>query len=167
MLFVVGMILFWLILIISIAIIPFGIPGTFLIVADTFVYALITHFEKISPVFIGVLLAVSIIVELVEFGMSAWAAKKYGSSSWGMWGAIIGGFFGAVVLTTFLPPFGTIFGAFIGAFAGAFLIEFLHNQEFQKALRIGWGAFLGAVSGKLLKIVAAIAMVVAVGVKIF
>ncbi len=167
MLSVLGMILFWIVLLAGIAVIPFGIAGTFIIVADAFVLGLLTHFAKMTPVFLLILLAVSLLVEGIEFFLGAWSAKRFGSSSWGMWGAILGGFFGALWFTPLAPPLGTLLGAFVGAFGGAFLLELLHEKEVGRALKVGWGAFLGAVSGKLLKIVAAIGMVVAIGIQVF
>ncbi|GBD94098.1 hypothetical protein BMS3Abin05_01696 [bacterium BMS3Abin05] len=167
MLSVLGMILFWLVLLAGIAVIPFGIAGTFIIVGDTLVYGLLTQFSKFTIGFVGILLVISVLVEGAEFVLGAWAAKKYGSSSWGMWGAILGGFFGAIWFTPVAPPFSTLLGAFIGAFLGAFLLEVLHERNVQKALKVGWGAFLGAVSGKILKIVAAVGMIVAIGIQVF
>jgi len=167
MLSVLGMILFWLVLLGGIAVIPFGIAGTFIIVADAFFLGLLTHFAKMTPGFLLALLSVSLLVEGVEFILGAWAAKRFGSSAWGMWGAILGGFFGAIWFTPLVPPLGTLLGAFVGAFGGAFLLELLHEKDAARAFKVGWGAFLGAVSGKLLKIVAAIGMVVAIGIQVF
>jgi uncharacterized protein YqgC (DUF456 family) len=163
---IVGWFFFVLFLLIGLAVIPFGIAGTFIIVADVFLYALLTDFELITWKFLGVLLGISIIVEGLEFFLGAAAAKKYGSSSWGMWGAILGGFFGAIWGTAISPIFGTIFGAFIGAFLGAYLFEFVRFKDSQKALEAGWGAFLGTVTGRFLKFFAAILMLVLIGYKL-
>jgi len=164
---VLGMIFFWLVLLLGIVVIPFGIAGTFLIVADAFVLGLLTHFAKMTPLFLLALLAVSIFVEGIEFLLGAWAAKRFGSSSWGMWGAILGGFLGAIWFTPVAPPLGTLLGAFVGAFGGAFLLELLHEKDVTRALKVGWGAFCGAVGGKILKIVAAIGMIVAIAIQVF
>ncbi len=167
MLSVLGMIFFWLVLLLGIAVIPFGIAGTFIIVADAFVLGLLTHFAKMTPGFLLALLTLSLLVEGFEFFLGAWAAKRFGSSSWGMWGAVLGGFFGAIWFTPLAPPLGTLLGAFVGAFGGAFLLELLDEKEVARALKVGWGAFLGAVSGKILKIVAAIGMIVAIVIRVF
>ena len=99
---VVGMIFFWIFLLLGIAVIPFGIAGTFIIVADAFIYGLITGFDhKITLPFVGLLLAIAILVELIEELLSGIMAKKFGGSKWAMVGAIAGGFFGAVIGT---PP---------------------------------------------------------------
>ncbi|HEX9654237.1 MAG TPA: DUF456 family protein, partial [bacterium] len=66
-----------------------------------------------------------------------------------------------------LPPLGIFFGAFVGAFLGAAAFEFFVSKNLKHSIRVGTGAFLGAVTGKLTKIAAAVAMVTMVGVKIY
>lgn len=154
-------------MLVGIIIIPFGVPGTFIIVANALVYGWFTNFAEVTWKFIGILLLISVLVEVVEFFMGAAAAAKYGASKLGMFGAIIGGLFGAIWLTPLSPIVGTIFGAFLGAFAGAALFEYFGSKDRQKALRAGFGAFLGSVGGKLTKIAAAVAMAVMVGFKIY
>ena len=126
---ILGWILFVFGWVIGIVIIPFGLPGTFVIVVDAFIFALLTDFQSITWNFLAVLLGLSLLVELIEFFLSAAAAKKYGSSKWGMWGAIIGGFFGAVWATPISPIFGTIFGAFIGTYLVSNPVARLVDQD--------------------------------------
>ncbi|MFQ5823334.1 MAG: DUF456 domain-containing protein [bacterium] len=163
---ILGQIIFWIVMISGIVIIPFGIPGTFIIVGNTLIYGWLTNFAEVTWKFIGILFLISVLAEVVEFFMGAAAAAKYGASKPGMFGAIVGGFFGAIWLTPMFPLIGTILGAFIGAFSGATLFEYFGSKDMQKSLRAGFGAFLGSVGGKLTKIAAAVAMVVMVGFKI-
>jgi hypothetical protein len=162
-----GEILFWLVMIAGVISISFNIPGNFIIAANALIYAWVTDFVMMSWGFIGVLFLSAVVVEIVEFILGALTAGKYGSSKMGMFGSIIGGFLGAVWGTPILPPMGILLGAFLGAFIGAALFEFFRSQNLKHSLRVGLGAFYGSVAGKLIKIVAAIAMVVVVGVKIF
>lgn len=164
---IVGYIFFWLIMLAGIIVIPFGIPGTFVIIGNALVYGLITDFAEVTWKFLGVLLVIAVLAEAIEFVLGAAAAGKYGGSRLGMTGAIVGGFLGAVWGTPIVPPIGIIFGAFAGAFVGAALLEYFQSKDLQKSLRVGYGAFLGTLGGKLTKIVAAIAMVVMVGFRIF
>ena len=166
MLSFIGWIFFALGLFIGVAVIPFGIPGTFIIVGVTFLAALATHFQTFTWPFLGVLLLLSLAVELIEFALSAAAARRYGSSKWGMWGAVFGGLVFALWATPFSPIIGTILGAFIGAFVGAFLLEFLRFGDVQRALRSGWGSFLGAVTGRLLKLLIAMTMVIIIAARL-
>lgn len=162
-----GQIAFWFFMFVGIVIIPFGIPGTFLIFGNALIYAWLTDFAEITWAFLGVLLLIAILVELIEFFLGAAAAGKYGASKTGMFGAIVGGILGAIWGTGVVPLIGTLLGAFAGAFAGAALFEYAVTKDPEKSIRVGFGAFLGSLGGKLTKIAAAVAMVVMVGVRIF
>lgn len=163
---IIGMILFWLVLIAGILIIPFNIAGTFIIAAAALIYGLITGFAEISVGLIVLLLAMALGMELLEAFYGALLAKKFGGSRWGMTGAIVGGFIGAVAGTPVTPVFGTLVGAFLGSFLGAMTFEFVHENNSRHAFRVGLGAFLGAISGKITKILVAIVMVIIIGLKL-
>ena len=143
----------------GLAIIPFGLAGTFVIVGFTALYAFLTHFQTVSWSFLGILIGISVLVEVIEFFMGAAFAHRHGSSSWGMWGAMIGGFVGAGLLTPWFPILGTVLGGFVGAFAGALIFEWVHVLNPRRALHSAWGAFLGAVTGRMLKIAVAMVMI--------
>ena len=164
---IVGMIVFWIILLIGVAVIFFGIAGTFIIVADAFVYGLITGFDKMTLPFIGLLLALALGVELIEELLSAFMAKRFGGSKWAMVGAFAGGIAGAILGTPVTPVVGTLLGGFFGAFLGACFLEWLHTSDFKNALKVGIGAFFGAVGGKITKILVAIIMVIMIGFRVF
>ena len=164
---ILGLILFWLFLIIGILSIPFGLPGTFIIVADALVYGLLTHFEKISLGFVGILLLIAVVLEILEALLGAFMAKKFGGSKWGIVGAMIGVFIWAVVGTPLIPVLGTLLGAFCGAFIGAWLLEGMHTQDWHHASKVGVGALFGTVGAKMTKIMVAVVMVIMVGFKVF
>ncbi len=163
---IMGQFLFWLVMIAGIVIIPFGIPGTFLIVGNVLVYAWLTNFVEITWSFIGLLALIATIVEVIEFFLGAATASKFGASKMGMFGAIVGGFVGAVLGTSIMPLIGTLMGAFAGAFAGTAIFEYMRSSDLQKSLQAGFGAFLGALGGKLTKIAVAVAMVVMVAFRL-
>ena len=162
-----GMIGFWLILMIGIVIIPFNIAGTFIIAGAALVYGLLTHFSEITLAFIGLLLAMAVGMEILEAFFGALLAKKFGGSKWGMIGAMAGGMAGAVIGTPITPVLGTLIGAFLGSFLGAMTFEFLHEHDLNRAVRVGLGAFLGALSSKVTKIFVAVLMVVLIGIRLF
>ena len=164
---ILGLIAFWLFLCIGIVAIPFGLPGTFIIVADALVYGLITHFEKMSLSFIGILFVIAVVLEIIEALLGALMAKKFGGSKWGIVGAVTGAFAGALIGTLMFPVLGTLLGAFCGAFVGASLFEGFHTQDWHHAVKVGLGAFFGAVGGKMTKIMVAIVMVIMIGFRIF
>lgn len=164
---ILGHALFWTVMVVSVLVIPLGVPGTFVIVANSLVYAWLTGFAELTWGTVGLLLLIALVVEGLEFFIGAAAAGKYGGSRKAMVGAVLGGFVGAIWATPIVPLLGTLIGAFAGAFAGAALFEYFHSKDLDKSLRVGFGAFLGAVGGKLTKIAAATAMVVMVGFSVY
>ncbi|RMD98388.1 MAG: DUF456 domain-containing protein [Calditrichaeota bacterium] len=160
-------ILFWLSLLVGILMIPFGLPGTFVIAGSALIYGLLTHFAHFSLSQVLILFGIAILGEVIEFVLGAFTARRFGGSNYAMFGAIGGGFLGAIWATSLMPLIGTLLGAFAGAFAGAFLLEYLHHNKLDHAMRVGWGAFLGAVGGKMTKIALGIAMVVMITFNFF
>lgn len=154
-------------LVIGIAATIFGIPGTFIIATAALLYSLLTDFSGISWVLIFLLFAISILLEFLEFSLSGYMTNRFGGSKLSIVGAILGGLIGAIWGTTILPIIGTLIGAFMGAFGGAFIGEYFISRDFQRALLAGIGAFIGAVGGKTLKTVTAVAMVVTIGFYFF
>ncbi len=164
---ILGHILFWIVMLGGILLIPFGLPGTFVIVANALILGWLTDFAEVTWKFLGLLLLIAVVMEVIEFFIGAATAGKYGASKLGMFGAIVGGFVGAIWGTGIVPLLGTLLGAFAGAFTGATLFEYINTKDFDKSLRVGFGAFLGTVGGKLTKIAVAVAMVVMVGFQVF
>ena len=97
---------------------------------------------------LGVLVLVSIAVDLLS---TILGAKRSGASSKGQWGAGIGGvagiFFG-------LP------GLVAGPFLGASLGEMAHGRAWRDASKIGLGTWLGLLLGAVLKLILACWMLV-------
>ncbi len=155
-----GMILFWLTMILAVLVIPVGLPGTFVIAGLALLHGVVTQFDPISVGFVVLLFGLAVAGEVVEFFFGAASAKKYGGSKWAMTGAVVGGFAGAVFGTGVVPVLGTLVGAFLGAFAGAALGELVTGSGLASSLRVGYGAMLGSIGGKLSKVLLAIVMVV-------
>ena len=96
----------------------------------------------ITQLFLWLLLVIAIHV-LVYF-IPMFGVKRFGGTSWGNWGCIIGTFAGLFLF----PPWGVI----IGPFAGAFIGELLGGKETHHALKAGFGAFVGFLMGTVLKV---------------
>jgi uncharacterized protein YqgC (DUF456 family) len=103
--------------------------------------------EPFSVKFLIILGVLTIIVQAMDYVLPAVGAKKFGSSKYGFWGAIIGMLLGII----FFPPLGIIVGAFLGAIAG----EVIAGKEAAEALKAGWGVFVGVMVGMLLKLILA------------
>jgi len=134
------------------ALLPF-IPGTLFILAGGIVYRLWLGPESgLTWIAVGVLGALSAIAFLIDWAATAAGAKWFGSSGWGVAGAIIGGLVGGL----FFNIFGLLFGPFIGAFA---LEVFMADRKIGAATQSTWGAFIGTVLGIMGKGVVTVAMV--------
>jgi len=158
MLAILGSAVFAILLLIGLLMVPFGLPGTFLIVADAAAYGLLTHWARVDLALVLVLLGVAIVGEVLEQVISVRGAARYGGGRAGMWGAFIGGLIGAFVGIP-LPLIGNVIGAFIGAFLGALVAEWAVRGELIVALRAAWGAFRGRIGAAVMKFALAVIMV--------
>ena len=100
---------------------------------------------------------VTVVVQVLDYFIPAWGTKKFGGSKWGVWGSTIGLFVGLV-----MGPMGIVVGPFLGAVLGELMYFNRHpqttegqtpNSNFNKALRAGFGSFIGLLAGTLLKLV--------------
>jgi uncharacterized protein YqgC (DUF456 family) len=96
------LVLFVIAMLIAIILVPLGIPGTFIMVAlavavDYFLSA------GIGWIAITIALGLAVIAEVLEWTLSASFTRKYGGSPRAAWGALIGGFAGALVGATVVP----------------------------------------------------------------
>lgn len=83
------------------------------------------------------------VVLLLDYVVPAMGAKKFDCSRWGVAGCMIG-----TVVGMFFGFLGLILGPFLGAMSG----EIMAGKNFSSSLKGGFGAFLGFVSGVLIKV---------------
>jgi uncharacterized protein YqgC (DUF456 family) len=147
--------------------IPFGFPGTLIILAAVFVYALVTHFAAgIGVTLFVVLCFLTLIAETADNWLSAISARRYGASTASIWLSFVGGVGGAILIggpiSVVLGPFGPIIGGFLGAFAIVVAHEMHLGRNLNEALRAGWGTVIGRMAGMILKVVISTAMIISV-----
>jgi len=147
--------------------IPFGFPGTIIILAAVFVYALSTHFAAgIGVTFFVILCVLTLVAETADNWLSAIGARRYGASRGSIWLSFIGGVAGAVLIggpmSIVLGPLGPIGGGFVGAFGIVVAHEWYRRKDLNEALRAGWGTVLGRMAGMILKVVISVAMIISV-----
>ena len=160
-------ILLFLGMILGLVSIPFGFPGTLIMLSCVLIYALATHFAGgIGVAFFVFLCVLTLAAETADHWLSAVGAKRYGASTKSMWLSLVGGFVGAIMvgapLAAVFGPLGPVLGGFIGAFAVVVAHEMYLHGNFMEALRAGWGSFLGRMAGMVLKLVVSVAMIMAV-----
>jgi uncharacterized protein YqgC (DUF456 family) len=144
------------VMLLGLVMIPFGLPGTWIIAAAALGYQLLVP-GSISIFTIIAVVVLALIGELLEFSLSAKYTKKYGGSRRASWGAIIGGMVGAFMGVP-VPIVGSVIGAFVGAFVGAFIGEFSRAGEGGTATRVATGALIGRAIAAAMKIGIGIAM---------
>ncbi len=105
-----------------------------------------TESAPFSTRFLIIWALIVVAIMILDNLIPAWGTKKYGGSSYGMWGSIIG----AVAGIFFFPPVGLIAGPLIGAFIG----ELIAGKQKDQALRSAMGAFIGFLAGTLIKVIA-------------
>ena len=88
-------------------------------------------------------------VTIADYVVPAIGAKKFNCSRWGTTGCFVG-----TIVGIFFVPIGILLGPFLGAFCG----ELIAQKPIGAALKGGFGAFLGFLSGVFLKILACLAM---------
>jgi uncharacterized protein YqgC (DUF456 family) len=129
--------------------IPFGLPGLWIIVLGVAGYGWWTDFQVISAGVIALAVALAALGEAGEAWVGFRFAQRYGASRRAGWGALGGGLIGALIGVP-VPIIGSVVGGFAGAFAGAALLEYTAAWRTGAAARAGWGAVLGrAVSAAL------------------
>ncbi len=107
-------------------------------------YALIQNFSPpLTLSLMIVLLIITIGVTIIDYLLPLIGAKRYGTSKWGVLGAV-----GGMIIGTFFSPFGLIPGAFIGAI----LMEWFVSRDKRQALKAGWGVMVGTLLGMGLKL---------------
>lgn len=76
----------------------------------------------------------TVITFAADYFLPIWFTKKFGGSKWGVWGSTIG-----LIAGLFFGPLGLI----LGPMAGAIIGEMIANKDMGKALKAGFGSFIG------------------------
>jgi uncharacterized protein YqgC (DUF456 family) len=143
-------ILLGVILLLSLFIIPLGLPGTWVMLAAGLGYSFLVpnSIGMVALIGTGVL---AVLAEIWEFTLAGKYAKKYGGSRRASWGAIIGGTVGAIIGVP-VPIIGPIIGAFAGSFIGALVFEYSRGSGAQASTRVATGALIGRAVASALKV---------------
>jgi uncharacterized protein len=134
-----------------------GIAGSFLPILPGpplsylgIIFLHFTSFASFSTNFLIIYGVATLVIFIADLIMPAGAAKVFGASKSGTWGATLG-----VVAGIFLlPPLGLIIFPFVGALVG----ELLVGKRMQLALKAAWGSFLGFILGIVIKLVLCLIM---------
>lgn len=138
-------------IILAFILIVLGILGSILPVLPgvpvSYVGILLLHFtEKVqfTTQFLIFWLVMVILVQVLDYLVPIWGAKKFGGSKRGIWGCAIG-----MVVGLFFGPWGIILGPFLGAIVG----ELSGGKQTQSAIKAGFGSFIGFLLGVISKLI--------------
>jgi uncharacterized protein len=146
-------------ILVGLALIPFGLPGLWVMVLGIVGYGWLTDFHAVSGGLMAFIIALALLGEVLESWLGFRFARRYGGSRRAGWGALLGGLIGVVVGVP-VPLIGSVIGGFAGAFAGAALFEYTHARQAGAAAWAGWGAVLGRAAAAAAKM--ALGIVIAV-----
>jgi len=136
---------------IGLALVPFGLPGLWLMVVALAGYGALDGFQRVGWGAILLAVGLALVGEALEALFGFRLAKRYGGATRAGWGALVGGLIGAVMGTP-LPIIGNIVGAFLGAFIGASILQYTAMPDVRGSMSAGWGAVLGKAAGAATKI---------------
>ena len=144
------------------AVIP-GLPGPPIAWAGLLLAAL-TPYIAVSTTLLIATAVIAAVITVLDYVVPSLSTKRLGGSKYGIWGCNIG-----LVISIIGLPFGPqgLLVVVFWSFAGALIGEYINQHEWRPALRAAWGAFLGFLTGTLLKLVYCVALLVLVLVKLF
>ena len=129
-----------------------GVIGSFLPVLPgptvSWLGLLLLHLTKAVPndwVFLGITLAVALVVFALDYIIPVVGTKKFGGSRAGIVGTTIG-----LLVALFFPVLG-FFGIIIWPFIGALVGELMNKADNKTALKAAFGSFIGFLTGTFLK----------------
>ncbi len=121
------------------------IPDAPLFLGALLIYHFFINDGALGAFFWFFAVGISVLVFVMDYVASGYAAKKYGASKYSLIGVIIG----ILIFPIFLGPFGII----IGPFVMVLLIERMRGTDWQQAMKIGVATVIGFLSGSVVKII--------------
>lgn len=135
------------------------IPSIPLVWLGAFVFALCTHFEKITGMLLLVFALLTIFSIVLETLGSVYGARKFGATRWGIIGSVIGTGVGFYL--------GGPIGLILGPIIGTVIFELIGGKDYRGALKSGMGNFVGFLGGSLIKFSIGLAMIIIFIWKVF
>ncbi len=130
----------------------FSLPANWIFIALVALWRVVTPTpDGMDTLFFVFLVGLAVLGEVIEYIAQGWGAKKYGSSTGGMFAGLVGAFIGAFAGLPFFFGFGSLIGALAGAWLACYAVERMRGQEPSLALRAAWGTLMGRFLGIAIK----------------
>ncbi|TDD94581.1 DUF456 domain-containing protein [Flavobacterium cellulosilyticum] len=95
---------------------------------------------------LGISFIITALISILDYVIPAKGTKKFGGSSYGIWGTNIG-----LLVGIFAPiPLGFIIGPFVGAFIGELIYD---HKDHHRAFKAATGSFIGLLASSFMKFV--------------
>ena len=127
-----------------------ALPGAVLVFAGLALAAWIDGFARVGLGTLAGLVALTLAAYALDFVATAVGARRFGTSWWGVLGAVAG---------TVVGLFFGLVGLLVGPFLGAFAAELMARRDVRQAGRAGLGAWLGLLLGTAGRLGLVLAMV--------
>lgn len=123
-----------------------------------------TPWVETTPTLLIVTGVIAVVITLFDYIIPSLTTKRMGGSKYGVWGCNIG-----LIISIFGLPFGPtgLLGVIIWPFIGALLGEYFHQHDIQPSVKAAFGAFLGFITGTLLKLAYCIIILAIVVTELF
>jgi hypothetical protein len=129
------------------------LPGITIIFLAMLGYDWSQDFLILGQYFLGTMFILVVLSWVADYFSGLLGAQKFGASTWGKLGLLVGGFTGLI----FGGPFGIILGSLIGVILGELLI----GKELRQAILCSWGTFVGILAGTITRLVIGAIMIIA------
>lgn len=127
-----------------------ALPGSAFLVAGAILVAWAEDFTRVSGWTVAACVALGVLIWVTDFVAGLLGARAFGASKWAVLGAGLG-----LLAGLFLGLPGILLGPAVGAIA----LEYARDPNFDRALKAGFGAFLGFVLGTAVKVSLAFVLV--------
>ncbi len=127
------------------------IPGLLYMLLVALIFGFIDGFQNILLWELGVLAGIAVLSTINDY-LSGILGAKYGGAGKK---SVLYGFFGMLVGTFLLPPFGGLLGIFLGIL----LAEILRHGNKEKAVRAATGSLIGSAIGMAITLVLSIVFI--------
>ncbi|MFV8374448.1 DUF456 domain-containing protein [Flavobacterium sp. LB1P71] len=130
-----------------------GIFGSFLPVLPgpsiSWIGLLLLYFTNAVPAnywILGIALLITVVISILDYVIPSRGTKKFGGSTYGIWGTNIG-----LIIGILAPiPFGFLLGPFVGAFLGELIFD---SKDHKRAWKAATGSFIGLLASSFMKFV--------------